>query len=93
MFCLEKNRGYFVPRKVREYHQRLLDRCETSSLCCERLARKEYLDCPDQDPDDLVLIDNSSSGANSVFKAVSEENGAVVLLLSTSAKATSFTST
>lgn len=83
-----------VPRQVRAYHQNLLDRCEQNPYrwftrdlqpmlreTRARLAQKEYLDC--EDPDDLVLIDNSSSGANSVFKAVSEENGAVVLLLST----------
>lgn len=98
LFGLENHIGYFnasygvVPRKVRRYHQHLLDRCEKNPyrwftreyqpmVRATREKLTPYLDC--EDPDDLALIDNSSSGANSVFQSVlrgEKEKHAVVLL-------------
>lgn len=95
LFSLQSPKGYFnasygvVPKFVRDYHAGLLARVERNpyrwftrdcgALLTQTRARlaEVYLKC---DPGDVVFVDNSSSGANSVFDAVRPE---VVVLLDT----------
>ena len=93
-FFLTNSKHYFnasygvVPKPVREYHEQLLERCEENPYrwftrdykvllrkTRERLANN-YLNC---DPEDVVFVDNSSSGANSVFEAARQTKTVVLL--------------
>jgi selenocysteine lyase/cysteine desulfurase len=88
-FCLADPDKYFnasygvVPKVVRAYHQDLLEQCERNPYKwftreCKELVRltklrlsMDYLNC---DPNDIVLVDNSSSGTNSVFESLTKNN-------------------
>lgn len=97
-FSLTNPQGYFnasygvVPKPVHAYHQMLLNQCESNpyrwfTRDCKDLIHAtkhklstDYLHC---DPNDVVLVDNSSSGANSVFESIittSDRKSAIVLL-------------
>lgn len=88
-FCLANPDKYFnasygvVPKVVRAYHQDLLEQCEQNPYKwftreCKELVRltklrlsRDYLNC---DQNDIVLVDNSSSGTNSVFESLTKNN-------------------
>lgn len=83
-FCINKNALYFnasygvVPKNVREYHSKLLTECEhnpykwftskyKNKVLETKLRLSSYINCSTHD---FVIVDNSSSGANSVFNSI-----------------------
>ena len=96
-FSIDKNALYFnasygvVPKSVREYHYNLLSECEhnpykwfTSKYKEKVLETKHalsnYLNCSTHD---FVIVDNSSSGANSVFNSLELDSKSAIVVLET----------
>lgn len=96
LFCIDPSITYFnasygvVPKKVRAAHEALLDECEANPYAWstrvyhEKVTRvknrlSDLLVCESQD---LVMLDNSSSAANSIFDAIdfTVKNATIVLL-------------
>lgn len=96
-FYIDADTRYFnasygvVPRSVRAYHEELLRECESNpykwfTRTCKTKIRATktrlatYLNC---DVDDFAIVDNSSSGANSVFNSLALDENSVIVLLET----------
>lgn len=96
-FSIDEEALYFnasygvVPKYVREYHYNLLSECEynpykwfTSKYKEKVLETKHalstYLNCSTHD---FVIVDNSSSGANSVFNSLEFDSKSAIVVLET----------
>jgi len=96
-FLLESSKTYFnssygvVPRYVHEYHKSLLLECEKNpynwftkiyknKLIEVKRELSKYINCLTED---LVIVDNSSSAANSILNSLVLNENSVIIMLNT----------
>lgn len=77
-----------VPKVVREYQKDLLEKCESNpyewftktyrdKLECVRTKCAKFLSCRKED---FVFVDNTSSGANSVFNSIDFRSNSAIII-------------